>query len=236
MPKSISQNQQLTLPVGWREDLTFENFYAGQNQQAVALLQQMSTCVGEKTCYLWGAAGVGRSHLLQASCHLAGEQGLVASYVPLHNFKSVSANVLEGLENLALVCIDDIDAIAGLTHWEEALFHLYNRSLSQPVRLIFAAKAMPQAINLQLADLVSRLAASLIFHLVDLSDKEKNYALQLRAKQRGLELSDEVGQFLLKRCPRDNQQLFAILDQLDQASLAEQRRISIPFVKSVLGI
>lgn len=229
-------HQQLTLPVGLREDLTFDNFYAGNNQQAINVLRQMAAGTGEKVCYLWGTVGVGRSHLLQASCHYAGEQGFMASYLPLKNFKHFSANVLDGLENLALVCIDDVDAIAGLSHWEEGLFHLYNRSLSQPVRLIFAASAKPQAINLRLADLVSRLTAGLIFHLEDLADEEKNQALQLRAKQRGLELSEEIGQFLLKRCPRDIQELFKILDQLDQASLAEQRKLSIPFIKSVLQI
>jgi DnaA family protein len=59
-------------------------------------------------------------------------------------------------------------------------------------------------------------------------------SLACRARGRGLELPDETAQFLLRRFPRDLPTLFALFDTLDTASLIEQRRLTIPFVKSVL--
>jgi len=56
----------------------------------------------------------------------------------------------------------------------------------------------------------------------------------LRSRWRGLELPDEVGQFLLRRTSRSSAALFSLLDRLDQAALTAQRRLTVPFVKSVL--
>jgi DnaA family protein len=67
-----------------------------------------------------------------------------------------------------------------------------------------------------------------------LSDPEKSLALQLRAKQRGLSLSQDVANYLLTHAPRDMGQLFMLLERLDLASLQRQRKITIPFVKEVL--
>lgn len=230
------KKQQLTLPIGLRDDLTFINFYAGPNQQVITHLQNVANHQGEKFTYIYGANGVGCSHLLQAACQMATQHNLVAAYLPLKQLRQYSPQLLQGMETLSLICIDDIADIAGDLAWEEALFHLYNRAQQTDVNLIFAATAAPKALTFKLPDLASRLTAAIIFSIHNLNDEEKLAALQLRANQRGFDLPSEVGQFLLRRCPRDNQQLFAILDELDKASLTAQRKLSIPFIKEILAI
>lgn len=227
---------QLTLSLHVGETATFANFHPDKNQKLLTYLQQFLAGKVEPYVYLWGHAGVGCTHLLQASCQQIHEQGGRAVYLPLKQLHEFKPELLDDLENLALICIDDLDVIKGNKLWEEALFHLYNRVQNSTSRLLIAAHAVPAELGLLLPDLRSRLASSLIFQVHELSDADKLAALQLRAKQRGLELPTDVGQFLLHRFPRDLPALSGALEQLDQASLAAQRKLTIPFIKQVLGI
>jgi len=224
---------QLPLGVRLRDEATFANYYPGVNQEVVRLLQDV-TAQHDGVVYLWGGPGSGKTHLLQAVCHLAAAEGQALAYLPLREAASFSPEMLEGLEQLPLVIVDDIDAVAADASWESALFHLYNRIREQGGRLIIAGSHSPTAIDIALPDLRSRLAGGLVLQLRALSDDDKAAALRLQARQRGMDMSEEVAAYLLRRCPRDMAALFALLDVLDQASLAAQRKLTIPFVKMVL--
>ncbi len=184
--------------------------------------------------YLWGKPGVGRSHLLQACCHQAEQHSLTTAYLPLS--EPLAPEMLENLECLDLVCLDDIDIVLGKPVWEQALFHFFNRIKDSDKHLVISGNCPPRELAVTLADLQSRLTSGTIFQLNQLTDTEKLQALQLHAHNRGMELSNDVGEFLLRRCTRDMLGLFAILDKLDKASLAEQRKLTIPFVKQSLQL
>jgi DnaA family protein len=135
------------------------------------------------------------------------------------------------------LCVDELDAIAADAHWEEALFHLYNRVRDQgKTTLIFAGRNPPRHAPIKLADLRSRLGGSLVWQLNELNDEAKVSSLCLQAEKRGLELSAHVGQFLVTRCARNMHDLHALLNRLDEASWIAQRRLTIPFIKTTLGI
>lgn len=227
---------QLPLNIQLNDIATFANFYNGNNQAVVKYLQDSMQFKNQSMLYIWGQEGTGRSHLLQACCHLAQKLQLTASYLPLRDYKEWQPSILEGLEQCDVICLDDIEQLAGHAKWEEACFNLYNRIQAAGKQLIISASLQPQFLGLQLADLVSRLAWGLVLRMQPLSDEEKLIALQLRAKNRGLLLTDEVARFLLLRCPRNMQVLFTTLEKLDRASLAAQRRLTIPFIKEVLDL
>ena len=221
---------QLPLGVRLRDDATFANYYPGANAAAVGYVERLcETEAGwaESLIYLWGGAGVGRSHLLQAACLRFEQRGEPAVYL--------GPQILDNLEGCELVCLDDLDAVAGRADWEEALFHLFNRLRDAGRRLLLSASASPRELPVQLPDLQSRLSLSLVFQLQELSDEDKLRALQLRASRRGLHLTDEVGRFILTRGARSMSALFDLLEQLDQASLQAQRKLTIPFLKETLG-
>ena len=225
---------QLIFNIRLDDTATFTNFYAGNNQALLFALQAMMSESGEAFIYCWGGAGVGRSHLLQASCHALSEQGKTAVYLPLSRFSEFSPEILQGLEALFLVCLDDVESVLGNEQWELALFNFYNRARDQNTRLLISANKPPQQLNCHLPDLASRLAAGVVFQVLALTDEQKLAALQLRAKLRGFILTDPVGKFLLHHQPRDFPSLFTLLEKLDQASLIEQKKLTIPFLKSVL--
>lgn len=230
-PIGADVEQQLTLRIGLRDSATFANFLAGDNAAPLYLLQQGS----EPFVYLWGGLGSGRSHLLQAACHAETARGGSAVYLALTALAGAGVELLDGLEQMSLVCLDDVQVVAGDEVWEEGLFHLYNRVRDAGGRLLAVADASPLAIGVQLADLRSRLSWGPVFQLQPLDDAGKLEALQLRARARGMELSEEVGAYLLRRCPRDMHALFALLERLDQASLTAQRRLTIPFVRELIS-
>ncbi len=229
---------QLSLSVQLRDDATFENFYPGSNQAILGVLDLENNpeeLAGDNAVFLYGVEGVGCSHLLQAACHKADELQLRSIYLPMDDVVSFTPRMLDGMEELNLVCIDNVQAAAGLREWEEALFDLYNRLRESGTRLLMAADQSPRNLNLTLPDLQSRLSWGLVFQVAPLADDEKLKALQLRAHYRGLELSEEVGRYIIARSQREMTQLFGVLQKLDNAALRAKRRITIPFVKSVMS-
>ena len=236
----MSGNQPMQLPLGikLRDEATFDSYFNGPNAALVAVLQVLAdlTQASEEHCvYIWGAPGSGRSHLLQAACHRVAEAGGLAMYLPLSEVMDHGPQLLDGMEELDLLCLDDLEVLAANADWEEALFHIYNRIQQRQGRLLMAASAAPRALGFHLPDLVSRLGWGLVFQMQSLDDEGKQQMLKMRAERRGLHLPDEVARYILSRGARGMGELFAALEQLDQASLQAQHRLTIPFVKRVMG-
>lgn len=227
---------QLPLNLGLRDDATFDNFYAAPHLQVYQALQNMSFLKGEPFIYVWGLADTGKTHLLQALCHAAASRRSAAIYLPLSKHQNLSIQALEEMEKLDLICIDDIEAIAGLAAWEEALFHLFNACRRKGTYLLISARVAPLGLALTLNDLKSRLSSGLCYALECLKDADKAEVLRLRAAKRGLKLDAALSDFLLNHCPRRMSALFERLEILDQASLKAKRRLTIPFAKQVLGL
>jgi len=222
--------QQIPLNLRLRAEATFDNFVVIGNEPIVHSLQQAN----EQYVYLWGEQASGKTHLVQALCHQYWLENKSAAYIPLLDDEITEPEILLGLESMALVCIDDLQAISGKAHWETAVFNLFNSLREEGGRLLISAVAPPNMINLQLADLISRLNWGVVFQMKYLQDKDKITVLQSRAEQMGMSLTQEVAEYLLKRSPRDMASLFALLNKLDTASLTAQRRLTIPFVRQCL--
>ena len=230
---------QLTLSVQLPDDETFASFKSQSNQMVVQQLTHFLDQITKSnkqvhSMYLFGLSGVGKSHLLHASCAYADTLGITSLCLSFSELTQLSVDVLDGLENIDLVCLDDIQLIAGNKKWQQGVFDLYNRMVEQNKCLIITGDQSVTNLNISLPDLVSRLSWGLTEQVKPLSDEEKSVSLQYRARQRGLYISDEVASFLINRLSRDMTSLIAALEQLDQASIREQRRITIPFIKDVL--
>jgi DnaA family protein len=229
-------NQQLALAIQLNDEATLADFFWGNNLFLKEQLMRSFQGNGERFFYLWGNSGNGKTHLLQACCHHVSSTQ-IAIYLPLDILKNWEPDVIDGLEGQTLITIDDVANIAGNPQWEEALFHLYNRvKENEHTRIIMTGSTPPNLLPIQLLDLRSRLNWGLVMQIHELEDEEKLNALSLYAHKRGFYLSTGVGQFLLNRCSRNMHDLLQLLNRLDEASLVAQRKITIPFVKNVLGL
>ncbi|MGC1182234.1 DnaA regulatory inactivator Hda [Legionella sp.] len=229
-------NKQLALAIKLNNEATLADFHWGSNALLQQQLNHMLTLKEDRLLYLWGSKGCGKSHLLQASCQSINTTQS-AIYLPLNLLKEWGPQTIEGLEDQDLICIDDINVIAQDSAWEEALFHLYNKIKdTEQSLLIISGNQPPTMLPIKLADLCSRLSWGLVIQLMELSDEDKINTLKLHALKRGFDLPGSVGQFLLNRCSRNMHDLHQLLNRLDDASLAAQRKITIPFVKAILNI
>lgn len=230
-------NEQLPLPIHQVDDATLENFYSDNNLLLLDSLRKNITELKQQFFYVWGAEGCGKTHLLRALCNDSLAHQRSALYVPLSKSQYFSPTVLDNLEQHALVCLDDLQAVIGNPEWEVAIFDLFNRiKASGNTLLLISADRSPSALPVQLPDLSSRLMWGEIYQLNPLTDAQKISVLQRNAYQRGIPLPDDTANFLLTRLARDMHTLLSVLDKLDKASLQAQRNLTIPFVKEILGL
>ena len=225
--------QQLPLGVRLADRAVFESFLPARNAEALQHVRRAAA--GEVgLSWLCGPPGAGKTHLLQALCAAAGRTRR-AAYLPLTQLADLGVELLSGLPSLQCLALDDVDAVLGQIEWERALFTLVREAAERGGALVMAARSPPALIGWALADLGSRCAAAAVLPLRPLDEAEQQEALRLRARLRGLELPEETSRWLQRRYPRDMHRLYELLDTLDEAALAAQRRLTVPFIREVLA-
>lgn len=229
----MARPMQLPLGVQLPDTASFQAFRPGPNEEALDVVR-MAASGRNIQLFLHGESGTGKSHILQAGCREAASISARAAYLPLSEMVGHGPGVLDGLADMHLICLDDIAAVAGDREWEEALVGLIDARRANGGALIVADRAPPTDLPVALADLGSRLGWGGVYAVRELSDGDKRALLVQRASQRGLALPVNVAAYLMRRRGRDVPGLLATLDKLDEASLAAQRPLTIPFVKQVL--
>ena len=227
--------QQLPLGVRLPDRAVFASFLPARNREALEHARRVAGGEAAGATWLCGPASAGKTHLLQAICSQAG-QSRRAGYFPLAELAALGVGVLEGLPQLQCVCLDDLEAVAGRREWDQAIFGLLRELEDCGGSLVMAARPPPALLAWALPDLGSRCAAGAVLQLRALDEIEQQQALQLRAKLRGVELPEETSRWLQRRFPRDMRRLYGLLDTLDDAALAAQRRLTVPFIREVLGL
>jgi DnaA family protein len=225
--------QQLPLPVRLRTSSVFSGYIAGPNSAVVqSLYQQQFTA--SPLVFIYGQVATGKTHLLQALCVEAAHRQQIAVYFHADDLVRYGPELLNGSAQYSFVCIDDVDAVLEQRPWNHALFNVYRELEESGGKLIMSATRAPASYSMPLADFRSRVMGGMSLHLQSLNELEQLEALRLHASQRGLELPDETIHYLQRRLPRDMASLCKFLDELDIASLAAQRKLTVPFVKQVL--
>lgn len=228
-------NAQLPLALRWPAHQRLSAFVPGPNAAALDLVARAAALRDPASLYLHGATGSGRTHLLIAACAEASEEGHRAQYVATASLRGDRAQAIRGFGGSDLLAIDDVDALAGDDAAEHALFDLYNRCRAEGTLLLFAASAAPAQTGFRLPDLVSRLQSCTQLVLRPLDEVERRAVIEARARARGLELDKAALDWLFTRRRRDLVSLLAMLERIDAASLAAKRRVTVPFLREVLG-
>jgi DnaA family protein len=225
---------QLPLALALADHARFDTFLVGANAAALQHVRAVAEGAGD-TLWLWGPPGSGKTHLLQAASRAATEAGRRAMYVPLAAAHAADPAILRELESVDVLALDDVERVAGDAAWEAPLFVILDEFLGRRGGLLLAADAAAGAAGFLLPDLASRAAGAVSYRLKPLADADRAAALCRQAAARGLELEPAVAEYLLHRVDRDMRALGQWLDRLDRASLAEQRRLTIPFIRGLLA-
>ena len=237
-PLRPSATRQLPLALRYPPDQRLGTFVSAPASalQLLHALAQASTQTGDADwLYLRGASGTGKTHLALGVCAAAEEAGRRVAYVPLGTVAGHVSEALEALDHCDVVALDGIDAVAGQREDEVALFEFHNRARSTGTTLLYTARVSPDALPPGLPDLRSRLSQCTHVILSPLDDAGRREVLRQRARRRGLGMDDIAIEWLLRRTGRDLSNLTVLLDRLDRESLAAKRRITVPFLREVLG-
>lgn len=226
---------QYPLRIRLRDEAGFDNFHAGSNESVANRLRAWVTARDAGSAVICGDAGSGKSHLLNAVCLAAEAGGQQPVSLSLREAATLAPEALQGFEGFDPVCLDDLEALPAEAGWQESLLHLFNRVQDGGGRLLIAARQPPAAQAWTLPDLGSRLRALPVWQLSLPDDDQRAAMLRARAEHRGLDMPVEVTRYILRRAPRDPGALLGLLDRLDDASLRHQRRLTVPFVRQVLG-
>lgn len=222
--------EQLPLALRLKTSATFENFISGPEREAVDRTRRLAEQGSGGSLLLWGAESCGKTHLLESAVRAALRHGRSVRYLSLRDHEALAPALLDDLEyRCQLLCLDDVDAVAGHAVWEAALFRLYVRS--EGCAWLCAARKPPVACGFLMPELASRLASALVYHLPLLDDAGKRLLIETRAAELGLELDPEVAGYLLQRHARDLRALMGLLDRIDRETLRTQRRPSLAFVR-----
>jgi len=252
--KTDSPTQQLTLPVNLKQEITFNNFYGEANTKAATILQRLIVEQNETLIYIAGPNGSGKTHLLISALAYLEELNVSVCYFSLKDLfehllePSEMQNFFESLGSYSMVILDDLDAafqnrskespsseIDAILAFEKSLFNLFNLFKMTGQQLLLSAKPVPGQLNVELPDLASRLKSGLLINLIAMNDMQKEQFLQTVALQKGLSLDEGLSAYIIKRSGRDLRELLSVLETLDQASLSEKRKLSVPFAKKILN-
>ena len=225
----MNNPQQLIFPWTKKSVATFDHFYMDDQN-----LCAKDALLKEDDLFLYGIAGTGKTFLLQSLCNHYTDCEKTSLFIPLNEVKEYGAGFLDSLEELDLICIDQIDSIAGDDIWEVAIFNLINNCLTSKCRLIFCSRLNPSSINFSLKDLFSRIKRIDHIELFPVSENKLRDALKFITDLRSLEIGDSEINYLMTHSTRSITNILEIIDELDLLSLKLKRRITIPLIKEFI--
>ncbi len=234
MSSSSGLPRQIPLRFGNFQQYDFDCFLPCGNSGLVELLIDVASGQSRHHVYIWGPPGSGKSHLLQAACKKASESGLQVAYVPLNHIAEFSPDMLHDLGTLDLVCVDALENLSTHVDWQQSLVWLYNELRDNHQSMLIAGREAPHAVQLELEDLRSRLGWDQVYQLRQANDDVKKDIMRQHAADHAYDLPEDIIDFLMNRVDRDLSSLIGLLEKLDEASLVEKRKLTIPFIKSII--
>lgn len=244
---SAGPMRQIPLALSAAEPPSFDNYVAGSNDEAVAVLRALAgerdAAPARRAVYLWGEPGAGKTHLLDA---LAASVGARAIPLGPESPAEAFSGALDRLSRAAaappadvsappagsaspIVIVDDCDRLDDAR--QQAVFHLFNRVGEIPGAAFAAAGAQPPLALALRDELRTRLGWGVVLRLALLTDQEKADALRRAAQGRGIALPEELIRWLLTHRSRDIRWLLRLLDALDRYALERKRAITLPLLR-----
>ena len=229
----MSNPRQLALQIQINERASLNNFFVSKkNNKTIQILKNILLGSDKGVqIFIDDLGSNGKSYLLQAICNDFSNSNNSSIYIPMQEAINLDPSILEGVSELNLICIDDIDLINKRRDWEIALFNLINECHEKECFLLLSGsinklEAMP--------DLVSRIKKMETLRLEAINDDELLEATQAISKNLNIEISDKNMNYLINNSKRDIKTIFRTLSQLEKESLERKKSIGLNLIKEVI--
>ena len=227
---------QLILPYQKNIKHTFDNFYTN-NIKNIQIIESIKNIYNHKNnhMYIWGSKSSGKSHLLFSTCNYHSKKKKNCAYFSLKDYKNFKSDILNGLDEYDLVCIDNLDSIYGNKEWEYSLFILLNRILNTEKKIIFTSSSSLALNNIELKDLKSRISWGLVFMINKPNDDIKKKILKNIIFEKEYNITLDVINYLLKKKDRDIATLIDTIHKAGYHSLSTNKKVSLKNLNSIIG-
>ncbi len=225
--------RQLALQIQINERASLKNFFVSKNNnKTIQILKNILLNLNNGVqIFIDDLGNNGKTYLLQAICNDFSESNNSSIYIPMKEAINLDPSILEGVSELNLICIDDVDLINNRREWEIALFNLINECYEKECFLLLSGsinklEAIP--------DLVSRIKKMETLRLEAINDDELLEATQAISKNLNIEISDKNMNYLINNSKRDIKTIFRTLSQLERESLERKKSIGLNLIKEVI--
>lgn len=228
--------RQFAFPFTYTRAQTFSNYILGKNSATIAILRQRLERImsreNDEQIYIWGKNTSGCSHILQACSHELQNSGLQVAFIT-SNAESIESE--QWLDNIDVLIVDNIDNIIINTQTQIHWFHIFNTLLDKRISVIFGAHQSAYTLSIELADLQTRLTSCLNLRLFPLMDTDLSDFIASECQKRGLKIHSHTIEYILNHYERSLQSIYALLEQLDQATLVDQKgTVTIAYIKKII--
>ena len=229
---------QLIFPFQINQKASFKNFFCSpDNSELISRLSELVANKNPDELIINGAAGSGKSFLMQAICNELSASGKQFAFIPMNKAINMGVEIFQNLASLDAVCVDDLQLILSKGEWEIALFNLINECQQSDCSLILSLGGNQSLEEIaQLPDLLSRIKRMEFMKLQAVQDESLNQALDFVSQQLDINLEKAELEFLLKHQTRDFSILVDNLISLDKQAASLKRKITIPLIKETLNL
>ena len=225
----MNKPKQLTFPWSKPNKSNFNEYYFDDANKALH-----NKILEHEDIVLYGIKKTGKTYLLQSLCNYYADKNKLSLFIPLAEVTSLETSIFDSIESMDIICIDDLDAIKGFPEWEIALFNLINNSLISGCRLVFGTSQNPASINFSLSDLDSRIRKINSTEVFPINNENLHKAIKKISQFRSIRLGDKELNYLITYTERSIDSLINILNKLDDLSIEQKRKITIPLIKEII--
>ena len=225
--------RQLALQIQINERASLNNFFVSKNNsKTIQILKNILLDSNNGVqMFIDDLGSNGKSYLLQAICNDFSNSNNSSIYIPMEEAINLDPSILEGVSELNLICIDDVDLINKRREWELALFNLINECYEKDCFLLLSGSVNKLE---AIPDLVTRIKKMETLRLEAINDDELLEATQAISKNLNIEISDKNMNYLINNSKRDIKTIFRTLSQLEKESLERKKSIGLNLIKEVI--
>ncbi|MCH7556275.1 MAG: chromosomal replication initiator protein DnaA [Planctomycetes bacterium] len=229
-------------------DYTFDNFVVGpSNRLAHASCVAVSQSPGNtyNPLFIYGNSGLGKTHLLHAVCFEAQRKsnGAVIQYLSCEEFvnrfiRAIEEGNLSGFQSqfrtVDMLVIDDVQFLREREHSQEEFFHTFNALYNNGKQIILSADSPPGKIPSLEERLISRFNWGLVTRIDPPSYETRVAIVQKKAHLRGLNISDEIAEYIARKLHANIRELEGALTTIYAVATTTDKVIDLELAQIAL--